>query len=67
MGSEGFQLAFFTAAFLVIGLLLLMYPARTLRWLIRDRQWLADEPWMLTTCRGIGIAFVAMGARILMS
>ena len=50
--------ALFLLSFVVVGLCLIMYPRATLRWFIRDRQWIADEPSMHVVARIIGLVFV---------
>ena len=51
-------LALFLLSFVVVGLCLVMYPQATLRWFIRDRQWIADEPSARVVARIIGFCFV---------
>ena len=56
--------ALFLLTFLVVGLCLIMYPRTTLRWFIRDRQWVADEPSVHVVARIIGFVFVVFSLAV---
>jgi hypothetical protein len=51
--------------FMVPGLLLVLQPAKMLRWTVRTNPELAEDKSVLLMTRCIGVGFIAMGARIL--
>lgn len=58
--TDRYVLALLLLSFVVVGLCLIMYPRATLRWFIRDRQWIANEPSALVVARIIGFGFVIL-------
>ena|SRR5258707_925909 len=63
--ANNFDMLFFSLCFAVVGLLLLLQPARMIRWTIRDRPELADNKSAVLVMRFLGVWSLGMGYMML--
>jgi hypothetical protein len=63
--ANNFGMLFFSLCCAVVGLLLLLQPARMIRWTIRDRRELADDKSAVLVMRFLGVCSLGMGYMIL--